>query len=168
MQTFTGRPFWPLDPRPEDLNIKDIAHALSMQCRFAGHSLVFYSVAQHSVYVSELCDSPDALAGLLHDASEAYIMDIPRPLKPSLTGYCEIESKLMSCIADRFGFKFPLPTSVKKADETILANEKRDILANTEWCWWNLLYEPAPEISIVSWSPEFAEKQFLNRFYELS
>ena len=81
MVTYTGKEFYPLDPNPADIDIKDIAHALSNCCRFAGHIKSFYSVAQHSVIVSELCEPENALAGLLHDASEAYLSDIARPVK---------------------------------------------------------------------------------------
>src|ERR1039457_118422 len=79
--TFSGLRFWPLDPNPEKILIDDIAHALAHQCRFGGHASRFYSVAEHSVHVSRLCPPEDALWGLLHDASEAYLVDLPRPLK---------------------------------------------------------------------------------------
>src|ERR1017187_10636100 len=75
--TFSGIHFWPLLPNPADIRIEDIAHALSNQCRFAGHAREFYSVAEHSVRVSQLCPPEDALWGLLHDASEAYLTDVP-------------------------------------------------------------------------------------------
>ena len=105
MQTYTGRQFWPLDPRPEEVVIEDIARALSMQCRFAGHCAKFYSVADHSVRVSMLADenSTLALAGLLHDAAEAYVVDVPRPLKRFLPGYKEIEREVARAIEKRFG-----------------------------------------------------------------
>jgi hypothetical protein len=83
-QTFTGRQFWPCDPRPEDVCLEDIAHHLALMCRFGGACRVFYSVAEHSVRVAELVwdrtngDREAALAGLLHDASEAYLVDIPK------------------------------------------------------------------------------------------
>src|SRR5579885_2784587 len=81
IQTYCGVAFYPLDPRPEEILIEDIAHALSMLCRFTGHVKRFYSVAQHCVYVSHRCDPKDALWGLLHDAAEAYLNDISRPVK---------------------------------------------------------------------------------------
>src|SRR5690242_11754504 len=83
MQTYTGRRFWPLDPRVDDIDIGDIAHHLSLVCRFAGACREFYSVAQHCVGVSYVCDPKDALWGLLHDAAEAYVGDMVRPLKRS-------------------------------------------------------------------------------------
>src|ERR1019366_9954250 len=80
IRTYSGVRFKPLDPDPA-VGISDIAHALANQCRFGGHSSAFYSVAQHSVRVSEICAAEDALWGLLHDASEAYLVDVPAPLK---------------------------------------------------------------------------------------
>jgi 5'-deoxynucleotidase YfbR-like HD superfamily hydrolase len=103
-QTFTGLQFWPCDPRREDVRVEDIAHALALQCRFAGHCRVPYSVAEHSVRVAEWVwdetsgDRRASLAALLHDASEAYCVDVPRPLKPYLTGYREIEHGVMHVI----------------------------------------------------------------------
>ena len=94
--TFSGLRFWPLDPNPEKILIADIAHALAHQCRFGGHASKFYSVAEHSVHVSKLCLPEHALWGLLHDASEAYLVDLPRPLKllPEFAPYREAERRL--------------------------------------------------------------------------
>jgi uncharacterized protein len=100
IQTYTGKQFWPLSPLPEDIVIEDIAHALSMQCRFGGHVRTFYSVAQHSVHVSLLVEPQYALWGLLHDAAEAYLVDLPRPIKKfSEMGllYQEIEAAGLDC-----------------------------------------------------------------------
>ena len=102
IQTFTGRMFWPIDPQPDEVDIEDIAHALSNVCRFCGHTREFYSVAQHSVLVSEIVPAAFALEGLLHDATEAYISDVARPVKPYLTNYKEIEINLYRAIAKRF------------------------------------------------------------------
>ena len=103
--TFSGLRFWPLDPNPEKILIADIAHALAHQCRFGGHASKFYSVAEHSVHVSQLCLPEDALWGLLHDASEAYLVDLPRPLKllPEFAPYREAERRLQRAVALRFG-----------------------------------------------------------------
>jgi 5'-deoxynucleotidase YfbR-like HD superfamily hydrolase len=103
IQTFTGRQFWPLDPRPEDIELLDIAHALANKCRYTGHTRSFYSVAQHSVLVSEIVPAADAHWGLLHDASEAYLPDVARPVKRELAGFQEIENRLMGCVAERDG-----------------------------------------------------------------
>lgn len=133
IQTFTGRQFWPIDPRPEDVEIEDIAHALSLLCRFTGHVREFYSVAQHSVLVACLVEEqhPDlALAALLHDASEAYLVDVPRPIKPFLDGYRIIEQAVSHVIAERFNVN-PLHLDdqvVKGADRVLLRTEQRDLM----------------------------------------
>lgn len=94
-----------MDPKPEMFDIEDIAHALSNICRFSGHCRSFYSVAEHSIYVSR--NSDNRLAGLLHDASEAYLIDVPRPVKPYINNYKDIESKIMAAVAEKFGFVWP-------------------------------------------------------------
>lgn len=109
------------DPKPEMICIEDIAHSLTYQCRFGGHLPKFYSVAQHSLNCSFLIDEPELkLAALLHDASEAYLLDIPKPIKSGLSNYKEIEDRLMKVIAERFGFEYPLNDKIKKADEQML------------------------------------------------
>lgn len=81
MQTYTGRKFWPLNPRAEEVYIEDIAHSLALSCRFNGHCKVFYSIAQHSVLVSQIVKPTQQLIALLHDSAEAYLGDIIRPIK---------------------------------------------------------------------------------------
>ena len=119
MQVASGARFYPLDPRPEEIQIEDVAHALGHLCRFAGHTSSFYTVAQHSVLVSRICEPQDALWGLLHDASEAYLGDMVRPLKrqPEMASYQEAEERLMAAICERFGLPAAMPESVVRADE---------------------------------------------------
>ncbi len=93
MQTCSGLKIWPMDPRPEEICLNDIAHALSMICRFSGHTKKFYSVAEHSVFVSHHVKSENAIYGLLHDSSEAYISDIIRPVKVFVPEYKKIENR---------------------------------------------------------------------------
>src|ERR1051326_3663293 len=104
MRTYTGVRFYPSDPRPDEIFIQDIAHSLSNMCRFAGHVKEFYSVAEHSVRVSLACHPDDALWGLLHDASEAYVVDMPRPIKraPFMHGYRLLEAKVSLAVCERF------------------------------------------------------------------
>jgi hypothetical protein len=136
MQVHTGIQFWPLDPRPGEVDPRDIIHALSMMPRFGGHTAKPYSVAQHSVSVS--CRAEDlarsaglsglkmlevARWGLIHDAAEAYLVDVPRPVKRFLTNYQEIEAGLMAVICARFGMPREMPSCVHQADEDMLATE---------------------------------------------
>src|ERR1019366_10480236 len=120
--TFSGLRFWPLGPNPAKILIEDVAHALAHQCRFSGHASKFYSVAEHSVHVSRLCLPEHALWGLLHDASEAYLVDLPRPLKllPEFAAYREAERRLQRAVAVRFGLPEDQPASVTEADDTML------------------------------------------------
>jgi hypothetical protein len=173
IQTFTGRPFWPLDPRPEDVVIEDIARALSNQCRFAGHTRSFYSVAQHSVLVSIHCDPADALKGLLHDASESYLSDVCRPLKvqPEMRPYREAEHRIMGVICDRFGLTHDEPASVRRADHQMLFEEKRMLLSDPPMAWGAPQGgDPPPSLHVEfdPLPPTAAESSFLARFAELA
>ena len=167
--TFSGMRFWPLEPDPDKVCIEDIAHALSYQCRFGGHSCKFYSVAEHSVNVSKLCAQEDALWGLLHDGFEVYLVDIPRPLKklPEFAAYREAESRLQRVIAVRFGLSAEQPASVTEADDTMLWIEAHSLGAIEEEAIRDI---PIPlEMEIVSpLLPADAERLFLKRFKELT
>jgi uncharacterized protein len=124
IRTITGIYVNVFDPTPEMICIEDIVHSLCQQPRFGGHLPHFYSVAEHSLNCSYITEQPELkLAALLHDASEAYLMDIPKPIKGGLTNYKEIEDRLMIVIADKFGFQYPLHTEIKKVDEQMLQLE---------------------------------------------
>lgn len=163
--------FWPMDARPEDIDIRDIAHALSRQCRFGGHTRGFLSVAQHSVMVSYECQPRDALWGLLHDASEAYLLDLPRPIKhlPEMQPYRDAEARLMLVICRRFLINPKMPVSVSAADECLLATEARQQMrmADPGWHAWTKGITPLPE-RIRSWPSWYARWRFLRRFRELT
>lgn len=168
IQTYTGKHFYPLAPTPDMVDIEDIAHALANVCRFAGHTREFYSVAQHACMVSELVPPEDALAGLLHDAAEAYIADITRPLKPHLLNYAAIEKGIEAVIAASFGLAYPWPATVKSADMVALATERRDLmrLDSTPWSCLDGI-EPLPR-TIRPWTPARAKIEFLGCFTDLS
>lgn len=140
IKTYTGRWVDPLNVRAEDVDIRDIAHSLARQCRFNGHCDRFVSVAEHSIWVSRITKTPCAggacrcsgctkikLWALLHDAAEAYIGDIPRPIKQHLFvkkspagDLCKVENQLLRKIAGRFGLPWPMPLVVKDADNKSL------------------------------------------------
>lgn len=168
IQTHSGRRFCPTNPNPDAIVIQDIAHALSMQCRFSGHSKYFYSVAQHSVLVSYICDSQDALWGLLHDASEAYLVDVPRPIKRSgkFQAYIDFESKMQEAVCRRFGLPLAEPPSVKKADTALLATEARDLMSPLHSDWTQPC-DPLPFL-IEPWDHGKAKDRFMKRFFELT
>lgn len=169
-QTYTGKQYWPIDPRPEDVNIEDIAHALSMLCRFGGHCLKFYSVAEHSVHIARWLYPRHgafvALCGLLHDATEAYVVDVPRPLKPFLSNYKEIEHQNWLAIAASFNLPSKLPSCVKEADFRMLSDEASQNMARCD-TEWSTTTEPLG-IELQYWDCEQAELEFLAAFRELS
>jgi hypothetical protein len=166
--TFSGLRFWPLDPKPEKILIADIAHALAHQCRFGGHASKFYSVAEHSVHVSQLCLPEHALWGLLHDASEAYLVDLPRPLKllPEFAAYREAERRLQRAVTVRFGLPPDQPASVTEADDTVLGIEAHSLLGSMPV---EVTRDTPPPFEITDPLPLVeAERLFLARFKELS
>src|SRR5678809_291493 len=130
IRTFSGEYMNIFEPTADMFNIDDIAHSLAHQCRFNGHLPNFYSVAQHSILTSYYVPPEHALAALLHDASEAYLVDIPKPIKPRLTNYLEIENRLMWHTAQKFGFEYPLHKSIKEADLFML-----------KWEWHSLMLQ---------------------------
>lgn len=124
IRTVTGLYVNVFDPKPEMFCIEDIAHSLSFQCRFGGHLPYFYSVAQHSLNCSYLIKEDEhKFAALMHDASEAYLMDLPRPIKANIPEYKAVEDKLLKVIAAKFGFVYPFHEAVKKVDESMLRVE---------------------------------------------
>lgn len=165
--TATGRSFDLLCPGEGDIAIEDIAHALSMLCRFNGHTWTHYSVAQHCVHVSEIVEDEHALVGLLHDAAEAYVGDMSSPLKAMLTEYQALELVVLGAVFRTFGLPLALPAAVRHADLVLLASERRDLLPKGGGAWSILDgIEPLPW-PIQPWSPEVARRAFLQRFAEL-
>ena len=169
MQTYTGRQFWPLDPRASEVDIRDIAHSLALQCRFAGHCSTFYSVAEHSYRVAQYLvgqgqPAGSCLIGLLHDASEAYLVDVPRPIKAHLKEYVAFEDAVMDAIFERFDLRWSVGEYkiVKHADNVLLATEARDLMA-TPPVPWETMPDPLPGvIRPVGWRE--AEQDFLRMF----
>jgi hypothetical protein len=165
----SGARFYPFDARPEDFRIRDIAPALSKVCRFAGHCREFYSVAQHSVLVCDLLPKPLKLYGLLHDATEAYINDLVRPVKYSLPQYVELEERLWSLIAAKWNLGVEMPPPVKDADNIALLMERRDIMPPCDYVWSvEKMGYTVPTEPIFPLTPPSAEAVFLRRYLELT
>lgn len=170
MQTYTGRQFWPLDPHVDDIDIVDIAHALAQQCRYGGHSRRFYSIAEHSIIVSHFCTTLEAKrAALLHDASEAYLVDIPRPVKKYLSNYKELEAALCRAIAQKFDVVYPWPKEVTDIDERILLDERNQLMGGSpapKGDGWPDHLEPLL-VKIHLLDSRAAERAFMGTFNEL-
>lgn len=167
MQTVSGRQFWPLDPRPEEVYIEDIAHALSQLCRYGGQCKRFYSVAEHCVHVANAAPANLKLGALMHDASEAYLCDVIRPIKSYLTNYLAIEADLEKCIAQNFNLDWPAHPIIKKLDTGILADERDQAMASPPVSWPQTT-EPPLGVTLEFWSPEVAKHIFLESFYAYS
>ena len=173
LQTVSGRWVNPFDPDPEQLDAGDIARALGNQCRFGGHCRAFYSVAQHSVIVSRLVeerggDAEDAFAALMHDATEAYLGDMPHPLKHrSALGaaFKAAEAHLEQVLHARFRIKADVP-EIKAADRALLATERRAFSAET-WHWPELDGVEPLDLELTAWSPDEAARAFAERYAEL-
>jgi len=128
IRTSSGKWFNSFDTDSEEIDIKDIAHALSFQCRFGGHLTQFYTVAQHSIWCYEEAkrrglSNKEQLTALMHDSSEAYLVDIPRPIKKKLKEYKIVEDGVMKAIAKKYNFNYPLSPEIKKIDELALQKE---------------------------------------------
>jgi hypothetical protein len=138
-----------------------------MKCRYTGHTSRFYSVAEHCVHVSNHVHSRYALWGLLHDASEAYLPDVSRTIKPCLSGFVDIEYRVMGAVVRAFDLS-PLfePEQVKAVDTAILHDEKLALMPNEPMPWG--LPGTGLGVKIECWSPVEAEVEFLRRFSRLA
>lgn len=163
----------PFDPDPEQIELADIARALANQCRFGGHCRTFYSVAQHCVIVSELIEArggsaEDALAALMHDAAEAYLGDLPHPIKhrsPLGAAFREAEQPLERAIRDRFAITSSSP-AIKSIDRALLATERR-AFSSESWHWPELAGIEPIDLELEGWLPDKAADAFQRRFEEL-
>lgn len=167
IQTYSGKKVYPFRLDPNSIDIVDIAHSLSSQCRFTGHTKDFYSVAQHCVLVSYICNQEHSLYGLLHDASESILVDIPSPIKKSqeFDFYRKIEKEVQNIIYKKFGLNEMEPADVKAADLMLLATEARDLMGPLHP---GALSDTKPlPFKIEGMGPKEAEKLFLDRFNEL-
>ena len=166
--TASGRHFDYLDPRPEDIHILDIAQGLAAESRYNGHTRGFYSVAQHAWLTSQIVPRERALEALLHDATEAYCKDIPRPLKELLSDYQAIEARVDLTIRATFGLPLDMTPAVKHADLVLLATERRDLMPADATPWPILASIEALPRKIVPMQPSRAQSLFLKRYIELT
>lgn len=176
IRTFTGKKFNLLDPSPEDIDIRDIAHALSLINRFTGHTIKPYSVSEHCLHVSREVPPEYALQGLLHDAAEAYINDLSSPLKRQyfMAGYVEVQHTLEYAIMQRFKQDYPFHPSVTEADTRMFYTERRDLFAPSKN--WEVqtdihvkghVHIPYAHFTIDPLSHEEAEEQYYMTFIGL-
>jgi len=169
VSTFLGNRFYLTRPHIDDVAIEDIAHGLAYQCRFNGQTNAFYSVAQHSLMVMDLVPPDHRFAALLHDAAEAYLGDMVKPLKNLFPEFSVIEARVMAIIGEKFGLDLThLALSIKQADLVALATEKRDLMPHSTEPWSYLAeVEPLPH-AIAPMSPEKAKEAFLVAYQRFS
>lgn len=189
IQTFSGKKFYPLDPRIEEIDVHDIAHALSNVCRFTGHQRNFYSVSEHCCHMADFFMS-DRFAvlmddwsyynyekrfslakwALFHDASEAYIADIARPVKKFLTNYQDIENNIMFEVAKKFDLnpkQASLPYEIKLIDNNILFDERDQNMTIPKEMWGGEEDRIPLNISIECWGSYRAKREFMFRYLAL-
>lgn len=184
LETFSGIQFWSMDPRPEEVKIEDIAHSLCNLCRFAGHSRVFYSVGRHSENCRRVAErvrgsSPDALRlqmlCLIHDAAEAYIGDLPRPIKQFIPEFKTVERKVEAIIYEALQIAPPTEEEerfVKHIDNYMLCIEGRILMRDLD-DWTSLIVEDCPltldeqDFSEEYYTAEYTDQEFLAVYYKL-
>lgn len=163
----SGAQFDFLDPHGSEFTIEDVAHGLAHVCRYAGQCRGFYSVAEHSMLVARVVEPRLALEALLHDAAEAFIGDVTRPLKQLLPEYKRIEAIVEDAIVERFGLDRDRLKAVKEADLRVLAAEQQQVMApgTADWAV-EAGIEPAA-IMVTMMTPDTAKKSFLAHYDRL-
>lgn len=172
IHTFTGRQFFWDRIKTNEYSIYDIAHALSMNCRWTGHVKRFYSVAEHCYFASYKAPWPHKLGALLHDANEAYLHDMPSPLKwflaeKGFTAMKDLEDEIDETIFQRFGVPYPMAPEIKEVDRRMLATEHLYLMPGGV-SERKAMGEPYDDLTIMNFAPEVAEQLYLKRFHELS
>lgn len=167
-ETYTGRKFYPKEPARTNICINDIAHALSYQCRYNGHTRKFYSVAEHSVLLAR--EAKDLayptefiMTALLHDAAEAYIGDLPGPIKDALPEFNWMEDQLNDRIARHFPIVYPFPHEIIELDNQIVHDERTMLMGRNENVWRSDSLEPL-NVIIECWRPLLAQNRFLESY----
>lgn len=163
--TYTGQKVHPFDLKPDQVRIADIAHALSRTCRYSGHVEGYYSVAEHCLLISDLVSEEHEMCALLHDAPEAYLTDLPSPVKSKLSGYNELEEKVWSVIAKKYGVPQQIPKEVKHFDESIVRAELRDV-KNLPEDFFDI-QKDTPDVEIEQLSIDQAKYKFIEKYLSL-
>ncbi|MEG3159360.1 hypothetical protein U1763_02485 [Sphingomonas sp. LB2R24] len=162
----SGRVFDFLDPHGSDFTIEDVAHGLAHVCRYAGQCRAFYSVAEHSMLVSDVTvDHP--YEALLHDAAEAFIGDVTRPLKQLLPEYKVIEANVEDAVSKRFGMSDGYRAAVKAADLSVLAAEQAQVMAPGTNSWAAEAGIVPAAVRVRYLNPDDAKREFLDRYERL-
>jgi hypothetical protein len=165
IQTFTGRRFDVFNPNPDHIHLLDIAVALGNTCRFSGHTPYHYSVGQHSLLMSRVVPACFALEALMHDAAEAYMGDVPRPIKLGLQDYNAVMALVETAVAERFGLKYPWPDEIHEADMRMVLTEAAAFKRDTTG--WGLDYAPYNDVVVAEMKPLDVRGLFIERFLEL-
>lgn len=168
IQTYSGVAFDLEDPQPDMVKPIDIAHALAHLCRFGGHCRAFYSVAEHSMLVQDETPPVDwqiTRTALLHDATEAYVGDMVKPLKDLLPGFREVEDRVWGAVVERFNLNKEMPKIVKRADRAVLAAERQQVMTECERPW--VIPGEVARVVIRFLSPDVARAEMLSRIHEL-
>ncbi len=152
---------YPTNPSPDDIHIEDIAHHLSMICRFNGGTKWHYSVAQHSVLVSYMVSQQNQFAALMHDSAEAYMCDLVSPIKKAIKDYSKYEEALLKMICEKYRCTYPIPEEVHKADLEVRVKEQFVLRGVTDLC------ADMSAVEIEPWTPAEAEQRWMSRFDEL-
>lgn len=175
IMTFTGKHFYPLAPRLEDFERRDIAHSLALTCRFNGHLNQFYSVAQHSIILQKLLPEELTAWALLHDAAEAYLGDLVRPIKQSWQFFTEAEDRLLEAMAQSFRLTWPMPDKLKQVDFALgLAEAEAFGMDIGDWSVPDDFRLPLPDIKpfiganeLCNWSWRAVESVFMRLLSEI-
>ena len=173
LQTYTGRVLTPLDPWPGDFSIEDIAWSLAHQCRYNGHTKLFYSVATHCILVAFFLPSNLKLEGLLHDASEAYLSDLPSPIKRLMPEYQKVEARIEDALAGQYRLNLHNPL-VKEADNYVFQLEAQLVMGGTIGAkfgtgpCYESVYVEREIINAASRSPAAEAQRYLSVYRELA
>ncbi|MHC4616275.1 MAG: HD domain-containing protein [Planctomycetota bacterium] len=168
IETASGKAFWYDNVEPDVIEPCDVIHSLSQQCRYLGHCARFYSVAEHTCHVVDLLPDQLKLFGILHDWSEAYTGDLPKPMKLLLPKYSEIEEKIQNAIYTKFAGRLPTPDEhheIKRADLMSLKAEVLALSHSLGYTWGSWFQDiPAPEFRVHCWDCEKAKNELFDRW----